>query len=66
MNEKTKKWLLSFLVRTAVSLGIFAVTVFVCRIFPKALKALEPLWTKSADIHKIGTLFREIGKELLP
>jgi hypothetical protein len=66
MQEKTKKWLLSLAVRTAVAILIFAVVFIVCKIFPPSLKVIRPLWTKSMDIQKIGTLLKEVLKEALP
>jgi len=66
MNEKTKKYFLSLAVRTAVSLGMFAVVFAVCKIFPQVLTAISPVWTKSMDIQKIGAFLFKIGKEMLP
>lgn len=66
MQEKTKTWLLSLAVRTGVALGIFLIVFIVCRIFPDVLKTIRPVWTKSMDIQKTGTLLKELLKEMLP
>ena len=66
MQEKIKKHLLSLAVRTGIAILMFAVVFIVCKIFPPSLKAIRPLWTKSMDIQKIGTLLKEVLKEVLP
>ena len=66
MQEKIKKYLLSLAVRSAVAILIFAAVFAVCKIFPEVLKAVQPVWTKSMDIQKIGRLLKEAFVEALP
>ncbi len=66
MQKKVKQYLLSFSVQAAVAAGLFAVVFIIGKISPSFLKMLQPVWTKSTDIQKIGTLFKELFREVLP
>ncbi len=60
MNEKTKKYLLSLAVRSAVAIVLFLVIWAVKGFYPE----ISRLWTKNMDIQKVVALFREILKEV--
>ena len=66
MNEKVKKYLLSLAVRTAVAFSA-AIVIFVLNAFvPKIGNGTKDILTKNSDIQKIGTLFNQLFKEVLP
>ena len=65
MDEKTKKWLLSLALRCGVCLFLVVVMYMIKAFSPEIFAPVKSYVTKSVDIEKIGTLFRQIVKEVL-
>ena len=66
MQEKTKKWLLSLAVRAMVAVTAAIVILMLNSFVPKTGEVTKGVLTKNTDVQKIGTLFGEILKEVLP
>lgn len=66
MKIKMIKQLLSFTVRTAICVMLFAVAAGIKHFLPQVFEPLEEMLTKSVDIKKAGQLIAEVLREVSP